>query len=67
LTVSAARFTPGLIERHTVQAKQFQKKRQTKPIEISRKALPLKELSSDAFGIHYAKRSQFRVAQAATF
>jgi len=42
------------------------KKRQTKPIEIRHKSLALKELTSDGFGLLYAKQTQFRVAEAAT-
>src|SRR5271157_503418 len=57
---------PGLTEQHAVRVKRSSKKRQTKPIEISHKSLALKELTSDRFGLIYAKRTQFRVAEAAT-
>jgi len=63
---SAARFTPGLTEQQAVRAQQSSKKRQTKPIEISHKSLALKKLRSDGFGLLYAKRTQFRVVEAAT-
>ncbi len=56
----------GLTEQHAVRAKRSSKKRQTKPIEISHKSLVLKELTSDGFGLLYAKQTQFRVVEAAT-
>jgi len=56
----------GLTEQHAVRAKRSSKKRQTKPIEISHKSLALKELTSDGFGLLYAKQTQFRVVEAVT-
>ena len=38
----------------------------TKPIEISHKSLVAKEISSDIFGLIYAKQTQFRVGQVGT-
>jgi len=55
-----------LTEQHAVRAKRSSRKRQTKPIEISHKSLALKELTSDGFGLLYAKQTQFRVVEAAT-
>src|SRR5271157_4718002 len=55
-----------MIEQHAVRAQRSLKKRQTKPIEISHKSLALKELTSDGFGLLYAKQTQFRVVEAAT-
>src|SRR5208337_3890511 len=57
---------PGFTEQQAVRAKRSSKKRQTKPIKISHKSLALKELTSDRFGLLYAKRTQFRVVEAAT-
>ena len=56
----------GLTEQYAVRAQRSSKKRQTKPIEISHKSLALKELTSDGFGLLYAKGTQFRVVEAAT-
>ncbi len=42
------------------------KKRQTKPIQVSHKRLPLNELTSDGFVIVYAKQTQFRVVEDGT-
>src|SRR5208283_2288962 len=47
----AGRALPATRQRH--------KKRRTKPIEISRKSLALKELTSDVFGLLYAEQTQF--------
>src|SRR5208337_1922942 len=60
------RVHPGLTEQHAVGAQRSSKKRQTKPIEISHKSLALRELTSDGFGLLYAKQTQFRVVEAAT-
>src|SRR5208337_3455816 len=38
----------------------------TKPMENSHKPLALRELTSNGFGLLYAKRTQFRVVEAAT-
>ncbi len=40
----------------------MREKRRTKPIEISRKSLALRELTSDEFVMPYAEQTQFRVA-----
>jgi len=53
-------------EEHAVRVKRSSKKRQTKPMENSHKPLALRELTSDVFGLLYAKRTQFRVVEAAT-
>jgi len=55
-----------LNEQQVVRAKRSSKKRQTKPIEISHKPLALRGLTSDGFGIFYAKQTHFRVVEAAT-
>ncbi len=60
------RVHPGLTEQHAVRAQRSSKKRQTKPIEIGHKSLALRELTSDGFGLLYAKQTQFRVVEAAT-
>ncbi len=67
LTVrSAARFTPDRLNSTRFGPSGPSKKRQTKPIENSHKPLSLKELTSDGFGILYAKQTQFRAVEAAT-
>ena len=67
LTVrSAARFTPDGSNSTRFRPSGRQKSAKQSPIEISHKALSLKELTSDGFGILYAKQTQFRVVEAAT-
>jgi len=62
----ACQVHPGLTEQDAVRARWPSKKCQTKPIEIIHKSLALRELTSDGFGIFYAKQTQFRAVEAST-
>ncbi len=55
-----------MTEQHAAGATRSSKKHQTKPIGISHKSLAIMELTSDGFGLLYAKRTQFRVVKDGT-
>src|SRR5208337_439696 len=57
---------PGRLDLTSVKLGSSALGRCPKPIGISHKSLALKELTSDGFGLLYAKRTQFRVVEAAT-
>jgi hypothetical protein len=50
-----------MTEQHVALAMRASRKRQTKPIGIGHKSLAIMKLTSDRFGLLYAKRTHFRV------